>query len=401
MEKLLLGAMLLSRQNYSLIKEYIVPKKYSKEFQILSEKIGEYYERDKEVESVEPEILYHQIAESIRSEKHQQLFKDYIEAARTSDIPEGNIRDLILKSKIQEKGDELAQSLVNGGNSERLAEDYIALSRTQNLDDITTKGVEVVEEEDLEVLIAGEFDKANHLVLYPQDLNERLDGGVKGGHCIFIYGRPEAAKTATAITMACGFCRQQADGLYLGNEDRRKDLVLRFISNLSGMAKREIEKNPTKAIAVAEQEGLRRAKIIAMSPGTPQQIEALVARYRPKWVVVDQLRNLNVQNESRVNQLEAAATALRNIGKKYNCVMIGVTQAGDSGDNKAVLEMGDIDFSNTGIPAQADLLIGVGVTPALEADGKRWLNLPKNKLSGRHENFPVRIDTSLSRVMSM
>jgi hypothetical protein len=102
-----------------------------------------------------------------------------------------------------------------------------------------------------------------------------------------------------------------------------------------------------------------------------------------------------------VNQLEAAATAIRNIGKQANVLAVSVTQAGDSASDKLILDQGDVDFSNTGIPAQADLMVGIGVDAQHEAEGIRVFNLPKNKIGGVHEHFPVRIYTQLSRVVSI
>jgi len=395
--------MLRSRESFDLIRDYIVPKKYSKEFQILTDKIADYYLRDVEVPCVEPQILFAQLEETIRSEKHLDVFKKAIqEAMDVEGIPEQNIKEIIFQAKRQEKADELATALVNNPKGAvSLAKEFLDLAALTSLDEVVTAGTEIVEEEDLDGLIEKELDPTGRLKVYPSALNERLGGGLKGGHHCTIFGRPEAAKTALAITIASGFLMQGAEGLYIGNEDRRHDLVMRVVSCLSGMNKEQIQRDPKKAIELANNAGFKKIKIIAMSPGSLGQIDALVNKYKPKWIVVDQLRNLNVQNESRVNQLEAAAQGIRNIGKKYNVITIDVTQAGDSGDGKAVLEMGDIDFSNTGIPAAADVLIGVGVTPALELEGRRWLNLPKNKISGKHENFPVKLDTALSRYSSV
>ncbi len=80
---------------------------------------------------------------------------------------------------------------------------------------------------------------------------------------------------------------------------------------------------------------------------------------------------------------------------------LSVTQAGDSASGKLVLETGDVDFSNVGIPAQADVMVGIGFDATFEAEGLRNISLPKNKISGRHENFPVRIVPQLSRFITV
>ena len=89
------------------------------------------------------------------------------------------------------------------------------------------------------------------------------------------------------------------------------------------------------------------------------------------------------------------------MGKRYNCVIVSITQAGDSADQKQVLGMGDIDWSNTGIQAAADLLIGIGTTDELERQGKRWITLCKNKVGGRHASFPVKVDFETGRWSSI
>jgi hypothetical protein len=79
-------------------------------------------------------------------------------------------------------------------------------------------------------------------------------------------------------------------------------------------------------------------------------------------------------------------------------VVVSVTQAGDSADRKNVLDIGDVDFSNTGIPAQADVMIGLGANDQLKQRGEICISLPKNKVSGRHEYFTVLAQPSLSKV---
>jgi hypothetical protein len=77
-----------------------------------------------------------------------------------------------------------------------------------------------------------------------------------------------------------------------------------------------------------------------------------------------------------------------------------VTQAGDSARGKAVLDDGDIDSSNTGIPGAADVLIGIGMTEQLESAGLRMLSLCKNKASFVHGHFTVRVCPDTGRMMS-
>ena len=102
-----------------------------------------------------------------------------------------------------------------------------------------------------------------------------------------------------------------------------------------------------------------------------------------------------------MQKLEKAATAARNLGKSNNVLVVSITQAGDSASGKGPLEMGDVDSSNTGIPAQVDVMVGLGATHDDEQGFRRIVSLPKNKRSGRHEFFPVRIEPQLSNIRSL
>jgi hypothetical protein len=91
---------------------------------------------------------------------------------------------------------------------------------------------------------------------------------------------------------------------------------------------------------------------------------------------------------------------MRNIAKRRRVVVISVTQAGDSAANKSILDMGDVDFSNTGIPATADLMIGLGASFDDVKAGRMVLSLCKNKIGGRHAVIPVMVDYTLCKLIS-
>lgn len=406
MEQPLLAASLRSRDDYDLIRSYIDMRlsTYSKPFQIVMAKIGDYYKRDIDVMHVDPAILLEQISASIRNEKHVQRFTEQITEALASTGSDINVRACILLAKQQEVGDRLSQALATDSTSPKvdsLVEELRHLRSLTNLDELGEEGFEVFHDIDLEDLMVREFNPDDLIMVYPKSLNERLDGGLRKGHHMTVLAPVEAGKTAFCINASGGFARQGKRCLYFINEDRAADIIIRHVANLSGMNKYEIQNDPRRAQQLANEAGFQNVIVISCSPGTPQQIEDSVEQYRPDCIIVDQLRNLKVGAESRVNQLEAAATAVRNLTKKKEVVTISVTQAGDSATGKRVLETGDVDFSNVGIPAQADVLMGIGLDPELEAEGLRILSLPKNKISGRHEHFPVRIVPQLSRMVSV
>ena len=408
-EHQLLAASLASRDSYELIKEYITLKSstYSKQFQVVMNKLGEYYARDSAAVKADVSLLLTQISETIRNDKHIATFRDMLSAAQAVDLSEANVKATVLLAKQQEVGDRLSQALVMDAGQAKVDE---LLAELQELRSVTSIEQLASQEEaarvlsgaelDLNALLHKENDASNLIKLYPTSLNERVDGGVKRGHHIIIFARPNAGKTATCVHMSCGFLHQGFRVLYIINEDREEDIYLRHVNNLSGYDKYTLTGNAREAQAKARGRGIDRLVIAGLAPGSIKQIAELIEQHSPDVVIVDQLRNLNVRADSRVNQLDAAARGVRDLGKYYNVLMVSVTQAGDSAEGKAVLDMGDVDFSNTGIPAACDVLLAVGKDATLEAEQRRMISLPKNKL-GREEHFVVNIQPNLSRLSNV
>lgn len=404
MEKDLLACALHSRQDYELILSHITLKgtAYSKEFQLLMSKVGEYYSRDPDTTGISTEVLLAQVGETLRNEKMVARLTEFVSDAVAGTASFANVRAVVLLAKQQEVADKLSAALVTDLGSDKidaLVQELTELRAKNSLDDCEDE--DVMHDVDLIYLMNQEYDPANVIEILPKSLNNRLDVGAKKGHHIVVFARPNIGKTAFTVNLGGGIARQGKRVLHLINEDRKEDVYIRYVSNLSGMDKHSIRANPAEASRIAKENGLDNVIVINIKPGTPGQIRHYIDKYKPDAVIVDQLRNLAVKADSRVNQLDFAATEMRNIGKEKNVLMISVTQAGDSARDKLVLDDGDIDFSNTGIPAQADLLIGVGCDAEYEAQGLRMLNLIKNKIGAIEEHFPVKIVKALSRYVSV
>lgn len=401
MEQLILSVILKNRESYYLIASYINLRSYSREFQLVFNFIGDYYNRDEGAYSVDRQLIGELISTAIANEKHTERFLSMIDEALATDTSDTNVRQVVLQAKQREVGQELALAIANGKDHENLVDEYRELMRYTSLDELLERGVEVFTHEDADRVLDEAIDPSNRLAVYPLALNQRLDGGLSGSDHLTLYGRPEMGKTAAVLTIAGGFARQDAPGIVFNNEERINRLYIRQISNLTGLSKPEIFNDPRRARDLAEERGFRNIKFISLSPGTLRQIEEFVEKEEPRWIIVDQLRNLAIKSESRTNQLEAAASGIRNIVKKYNIVGVSVTQAGDSAEGKAVLDMGDIDYSNTGVPAAADVLLGIGATHDQLEQGIRVFSLSKNKVGGEHDSFPVRINPLISKYVSI
>lgn len=92
---------------------------------------------------------------------------------------------------------------------------------------------------------------------------------------------------------------------------------------------------------------------------------------------------------------------MRDFAREYDLLAVSVTQAADSARDKLILGMGDIDGSNIGIPGACDVMIMIGMDETYYGNNERMVTLAKNKLTGDHSHWPVRISKELSRVMDI
>ncbi|KKK80750.1 hypothetical protein LCGC14_2820370, partial [marine sediment metagenome] len=339
------------------------------------------------------ELILSSITRSLENPKHVDAFETLF--SQLPDTSPSNVVHEILDTKRQNVGLELSAALMARASSEQIQ------PLLTEFNSLTEGGLEE-EEQDLtaitvEDLVTKHFDKEELIKLSPKTLNNRVGGGVKPGHHILIYAPTEMGKTLFAINMVVGFLRQGKTVLYIGNEDPIADVAMRFICRMCSQPQHKIEANPAKAQKMIEMQGWDRLILKELAPGTFPQIRGLIGKHKPDVVVIDQLRNIDVKSENRTTALEKAATEARNIAKG-GVVVISLTQAADSASGKLVLNRGDVDSSNIGIPGNMDVMIGIGANEDMERTGLRCISLAKNKTTGNHSPFNVLFNTAISKV---
>jgi KaiC/GvpD/RAD55 family RecA-like ATPase len=401
-ERKTLAAIIRSREAYDTIAPHVRKDDFTEQANVVLRAAAEFYERDNNASSCDLDILSNEICRGLSSPKHKETFKTLVAELGSIEVSPKNIVHDFLGVRREAVGAKLATALASGKSGkdvDALVEEYQQWSQTQSLDSKDSqssvlRGMPLSE-------ITKTYAEGELIRIYPSSLNSRLDGGCLRGHHMVVFARPEMGKTLFLVNAIAGFLGQNLTVLYTGNEDPISDIVLRVICRLARKDKFDVLSNPSEAESIARDRGYDNLVLASLSPGTPREIESLVEEFKPDVLLIDQLRNIRMKEDNYVQQLEKAATAARNIGKKYGVLTISVTQAGDSASGKAVLEMGDVDSSNTGIPAQADVMVGIGATQEDYEMGRRILSLPKNKRSGRPEFFAVRIDPSTSRIINL
>lgn len=397
MDRQILNIAFTSRDAYNELSRYLEPEEFEGHSKILLSAIQDYYSRDPEAQHCDADVILSAIER--KHPKHVDTFRQIVTSFQDISVP--NLMKEILEVKKQNTASDLSGALLSGKDQD--VQDLIL--KYQNLREGL---IEEEKENDTNVYQAASvntivqaYSKDNLIKVYPNSLNEKLGGGVPKQTHIVLYAEPEMGKSLVSINMAAGFCRDGHRTLYVENEDSDNQTLMRFVNRMSGMTRYEVEQDPAEAEARALQKGYQNLIFAGVAGGTVQEIERLIQEYEPECLIVNQIRHLKFKVDGEVAQITAAGKAMRSLIKKYNLVGVSVHQAADSATNKLVLERGDCYMSNTSLPGDADILLGIGANDQFKEAGRRMFSLAKNKITANHDFFPVQFNEQLSQVISI
>lgn len=393
----MMAAAFKSRTAWEISDGYLIDTDRSPVGDLVLNLIERFYTTDPLATHCDSDIIMSQVEREIPNTQHQDHVRTYLASLEALDISSLNVAKELLSIKANRLGMRIAAKLSSGkdhSDLHELMQEYVEIGsrKYQNETEEEFNAVTATE------LTTKHYKSENLIHLWPNQLNEHIDGGVRGGHHILIFAPTEMGKTLFAINLCAGFVKQGLTVLYVGNEDPAADIMMRMINRLTGMNKYEVQKDPSAADAILAKRNWDKFIFANLSPGTFPKISGLVKKHRARVLILDQLRNIDVDSDNRTQALEKAATLARGLAKRFDIPVISIAQAGDSASGKLILNRGDVDSSNVGIPGQTDLMIGIGANADMEERNLRVLSFPKNKLSGRHSHLNVSIDPLLSKV---
>tara|TARA_R100000008_G_scaffold43679_1_gene25313 strand:- start:349 stop:1536 length:1188 start_codon:yes stop_codon:yes gene_type:complete len=395
MESKILSSIIKDRESFNKLSKLNVEDSFSEPAKYIYNIVSEFYDKDMNVTSVDLELVDKRIERELP--KQIDLYRNILKTLNET-TSSANLLDEVIAVKKDSIARELSSILLTHKKMGALdlMEKYKSVEDSISDDDddesllVSASVSEVVES----------LRNKNRIRMWPKALHEATGGAMRGNN-VLVFGRPEVGKSLFIINMVGGLLHDGYKVLFIENEDPAKSTMSRLICRLAEKPIVDVIDNPDEVENVVKQKGYDNLILKSLSPGTFRDIQSLIDQHGVDVVIINQLRNIWVGKEGRVEQMEIAATSARNLAKKNDILVIGVTQAGDSGTNKLRLEMGDIDFSNTGMPAQMDLIIGVGSNEEYDSKSWRMISLPKNKLSGEHVYFPVLVDTKINKITSI
>jgi Mrp family chromosome partitioning ATPase len=390
-EGILVSTLLSSREAYSELSPHIDKNTFSDIGQEVYKSITDYYETDGEATKASKEII--QEALSKKHPKRTAIITEYLQG-----LPEAtslrNLLKLFTAFKRDRLGLEIIQAISGGieDKAKTLMDEYLTL----NIEEIKDESFCATPLTELELHFTGK----NRVPLFPSKLSQLIGDGVPKQAQIVIFARPDVGKSVTAINIAVGAAETGYKVLYFGNEDPATKMMFRIVSRFTRTPEEVLRQDLEGWYAKALEAGYTNLTFVPSHPGTLAEIRKWVEKVKPDMVVIDQVRNLNVKPDSMTVNLEQASIGMRNLAKEFNFVSVLVTQAGESAVGKLVLTMEDVEWSNTGVAAQADLMIGVGQNQDFKQQGKVMLSFPKNKLSAPILPFYAKIDYPTQRLLT-
>ncbi len=220
-------------------------------------------------------------------------------------------------------------------------------------------------------------------------LNKSL-GPLRKGDFGFIFARPETGKTTFLISEISNFLPQiDSKILWIANEEESTGIVARLYSSVLSIPISKILDNPSKYVDEFLEKGGNKIKLCNSASIRQKDINKFLEEEEYDLAIFDQLDKIHGFDAERYDLLmKAKYQWAREMAKKY-CPVIGVCQAGGSGEGKQYLEMTDVDSSYTAKQGEADWILGIGKSDNEDLSSVRYLNILKNKLLGGGDSDPL------------
>jgi len=229
-------------------------------------------------------------------------------------------------------------------------------------------------------------------IRWPWDTLNQMLGSLRKGNFGFIFARPETGKTTFLADFVSKVPIQLGEGagpiLWFNNEQPGLEVLHRVVQSYFGITSNELYADKKKYYQqyMEETEGL--IKIVDEAALTKRQVEDLCRRYNPSLIIFDQIDKVRGFADDRNDlELKAIYQWARELSKEYGPV-VGVCQAGGSGEGKKWLTMDDVDSSKTSKQGEADWILGIGKSNQDGMESIRHLHLSKNKLLGDEDSVP-------------
>tara|TARA_X000001382_G_scaffold55687_2_gene38157 strand:+ start:413 stop:1672 length:1260 start_codon:yes stop_codon:yes gene_type:complete len=404
---------LLTKKNFLRIRNIITDNFFSNGVRDIYRAICQIYDDNPDLQEISYEDLRISFFETYfanQSPNAQFNIKNIITRLEQSAPMSDSIVENAIKSMYKmAKADEMSKLCIELGNNPS-KHSFQEIKRFLNEID------EDNFEEKESTLVTTDFDEIlavnEHNGEFTFNLNElqNCTGGIGRGNFMVVFARPETGKTAFWVSLVAkqgGFAWQGYNCHNFINEEPAKRTQMRMLNACSDVNRKGLL-NGSRSVAM-EQWNQIKDRIFTHDKVdmTMETLDTYCKDNEVDILIIDQLDKVSVsgKHDSSHEKLREIYRQARELAKRHNCLVIGMSQASADGHNKAALSFDVMENSKTGKAAEADLIVGIGKNDVEETDvdegQRRTISIPKNKLSGWHPIFHVHIIPSLSQYKSI
>ena len=248
------------------------------------------------------------------------------------------------------------------------------------------------------------------------ELNLAL-GPLRKSDFIVVGSRPDSGKTTFLSAEASIIASQMEDDqivLWINNEEGGEKVKYRIVQAALGWSNEKMIDNPSVTYQTYKDMmgGMDRVEVLDKQTASVHEVSALMKKHNVGLLVFDQLWKLYGFNKESGSNEVMRQTMLFNQGREWAkeyCPVINVHQADGTAEGEPYPNMSQLHMSKVGIQGEADAIIMIGRSndPKIARD-TRFINIPKNKLSGgplsdpsyRNGKFELEIQTEIARFKS-
>ena len=399
LEKQILAAFMQDRGAYEKVAALVSPADFTEVGRIIFQAIQAYYDKDQQAAEIDRALLSTKVARKYK--KQAAPLQDFL-AAFPAEVSTANTLEEILSQRKVITEARLGNALMNPSHTDREVregiEQWLAVEDLRE----SLGGKEADPHSEILAPTAQQFmdNPIEMMPLFPAALN-KLTGGIGRGMNMVVFARFEVGKTGFAINLGAGWVKKGYRVCHIVNEEDIRVIFTRYLARLQERPftlKHLQEPESLAETLVALEEQLGRLYVKRMDPGSAREIEAVIKKFKPDAIIVDQLINLN---EKSMEGLAKSSSMLRSLGGHHGVTMVPLTQADEAADGRIILGAHNIFMSKTAVQGDADILVGLGADASYVSMNKLHINVLKDKVpGGGHGHFPVTIDRSIGKLIS-
>jgi hypothetical protein len=399
---------------YNTYKAYIEElyiKNNNKELYKILQTIHVYYNKyninNKDIKSIEElESLYYILYPSVNQKDKDNIHVLFDRLSKIEVNP--NLAEEIFLNHVQQvKSTELAVLWLEVAEGKKPYQDLIEAGK--KLEDLRCR----INNEESADFVPESLESLERQIFGGRELTWRLNslnaslGPLRGGDFGFVFARPNSGKTTWLASELSNFLDQVKNPIvWFNNEEQGAKVKFRIIEAYFSLSLNKILQEREKYGKLCLEHIKGKIKVTSDNwDNSRRSCDRICSNLQPSLIVFDQIDKIRGFEDDRYDlEMKEKYGWARQLAKKYGPV-IGVCQAGGSGEGKQYLNMDDVDSSRTSKQGEADWILGIGKSHQPGLEHIRFFNICKNKLLGgkmskeelRHARWQVRIWPEISR----